>query len=476
MPLNVNFDASDSTDADLDPLTYDWDFGDGSPHGSGPTTSHTYTTPGTFIATVTVSDSRGGEDSVNMRIDVGNTAPTPTIDAPAANKLFSVGETLTLTGSATDPEDGALGDSALSWTVLRRHNTHTHPYLPATTGNNIPIVGPEPEDLSAATNSYLEIYLTATDSAGLSQTVQRDIQPKKVDISFDTIAAGLTVEVAGQHAHRPRHRHLLAGLGPDRQRSRPGRRAGPLVGVRWLVGPRCANAHDPDARHTRTPTPPSTSSFSIPGPAEGLRSWCRSCPSTSAATRPLAQHVAPLDSPSCTPAVLESPLLTISSAGGGTARARLDVIPGNVSTPADEADVRITATASDVSSSAIGTPDYTGKLIAKTTMRITDRANGPSGAVPATSQDFEFSAPVDCVATPTAGGSNCSLDTSSDALVPGFAREGKRAVISSFSMQMLDVGPDGLIAPSSDPFGLGCPPTCGSGDEKVFLRQGVFAP
>ena len=151
-------------------------------------------------------------------------------------------------------------------------------------------------------------------------------------------------------------------------------------------------------------------------------------------------------------------------------------MPGNISTPADEADVRIKAMASDVSSSASGTPDYTGKLIARTTMRITDRANGPSGAVPATSQDFEFSVPVDCVATPTVGGSNCSLDTSSDALVPGFAREGKRAVISAFSMQMLDVGPDGLIAPSSDPFGLGCPPTCGSGDEKVFLRQGVFTP
>ena len=49
-------------------------------------------------------------------------------------------------------------------------------------------------------------------------------------------------------------------------------------------------------------------------------------------------------------------------------------------------------------------------------------------------------------------------------------------MISTFSMQMLDVGPDGVIAPSSDPFGLGCPPTCGSGDEKVFLRQGVFTP
>ena len=58
--------------------------------------------------------------------------------------------------------------------------------------------------------------------------------------------------------------------------------------------------------------------------------------------------MAPLASPSCTPAVLESPLLTMSRRGRGTARARLDVTAGNISTPADEADVRIKAMASDV--------------------------------------------------------------------------------------------------------------------------------
>ena len=57
--------------------------------------------------------------------------------------------------------------------------------------------------------------------------------------------------------------------------------------------------------------------------------------------------------------------------------------------------------ASDVLSKTAGTPDYTGQLILRTRMRITDRANGPSEAVPATSQDLDFSAPVGCVATPT---------------------------------------------------------------------------
>jgi hypothetical protein len=44
------------------------------------------------------------------------------------------------------------------------------------------------------------------------------------------------------------------------------------------------------------------------------------------------------------------------------------------------------------------------------------------------------------------------------------------------SVNVTDEGPDQSIEPSSDPIGLGCPPTCGSGDEKVFMRQGVFIP
>ncbi|WP_175574454.1 HYR domain-containing protein [Algoriphagus marinus] len=56
-PLVVNFDASGSSDADNDALTYTWDFGDGN-IGSGLTTSHTYTTPGWYDAVLIVSDGK----------------------------------------------------------------------------------------------------------------------------------------------------------------------------------------------------------------------------------------------------------------------------------------------------------------------------------------------------------------------------------------------------------------------------------
>ena len=56
--------------------------------------------------------------------------------------------------------------------------------------------------------------------------------------------------------------------------------------------------------------------------------------------------------------------------------------------------------------------------------------------------------------------------------MPGFAKEGKRAVISALSLELLDPGPDDTI----DPVSGTCPPACGSGDEQAFLHEGVFLP
>ncbi|MGH2531440.1 MAG: DUF7594 domain-containing protein [Thermomicrobiales bacterium] len=197
LPLTVRFDAGESSDPDGNPLSYAWDFGDGSDEGSGERISHTFTERDIFTVTLTVRDSRGATDTATITIDAGNTPPVPVISSPTADQTFRVGETITLTGSATDAEDGELDDSALSWRVTLHHADHTHPYLPPTTGNNVTFQAPAPEDLLAATNSYLEIELTATDSNGLSRTISQDFQPRKVDVMFETAPSGLAIEVNG---------------------------------------------------------------------------------------------------------------------------------------------------------------------------------------------------------------------------------------------------------------------------------------
>jgi len=67
--LTVAFDGSDSFDDDGTVMDYSWDFGDG---GTSALTSpsHTYTTPGIYTVTLTVTDDEGATDSDEVRITV----------------------------------------------------------------------------------------------------------------------------------------------------------------------------------------------------------------------------------------------------------------------------------------------------------------------------------------------------------------------------------------------------------------------
>ena len=209
LPLAVGFDGSGSADPDMgDTLSYLWDFGDGSAAKTttAPTTSHTYSVKGTHTATLVVRDDHGAvSDPATVRIDAGNEAPNPTIGSPSADLLFRVGQQITLSGSATDPEDGQLPASSFSWEVLRHHNgSHTHPYFSGT-GDDLTFMAPPPEDISATgAGNHLEVRLTATDSAGLSETVVREVQPNRVNVSFGSNPGGLSVQANGEAFATPR--------------------------------------------------------------------------------------------------------------------------------------------------------------------------------------------------------------------------------------------------------------------------------
>ncbi|MCD8481554.1 MAG: PKD domain-containing protein [Verrucomicrobia bacterium] len=107
-PLTVQFDASASSDPDGHALTFIWDFGDGSPVVHGPSqTTHTYSSQGTFFATVTVKDAHGGEGGAVRRIEVGNQAPIATFTHGSTAGIPPVNVTFNASGS-TDPEGDAL--------------------------------------------------------------------------------------------------------------------------------------------------------------------------------------------------------------------------------------------------------------------------------------------------------------------------------------------------------------------------------
>ena len=90
-PLDVDFDASGSSDPDGSIVSYDWDFGDGTT-GSGETTSHRYTAEGSFTVTLTVVDDQGATATATDDIVVSsNLQPTASFSASAVVRDQSVG-------------------------------------------------------------------------------------------------------------------------------------------------------------------------------------------------------------------------------------------------------------------------------------------------------------------------------------------------------------------------------------------------
>jgi hypothetical protein len=181
--------------------------------------------------------------------------------------------------------------------------------------------------------------------------------------------------------------------------------------------------------------------------------------------------------PSCNPPVRSSSVLTVGSpdvAGNGfpansVSSVRWKVIPGQAATEANEADVQAIVAVTDVRNHPSNT-DYTGPVGIRANLQITDHQNSPEQPEPGTTQVFPLEFPVQCIATAdTTRGSNCNSTTSMNAILPGSAEEIKRSIWEIGQTVVRDAGPNGTGYAA-------CPPTCGDGDETVYMRQGIFVP
>lgn len=125
-----------------------------------------------------------------------NKRPQIMILDPSSDYLYRAGDTLYFSGQAVDPETGLLDSTALTWKIYFYHDTHYHPAMSPTKHLNegtyaISTVG-EPSD-----NVWYRIFLTATDTVGLSTTAYRDVYPEKAPILVTTDPSGLPVDIDG---------------------------------------------------------------------------------------------------------------------------------------------------------------------------------------------------------------------------------------------------------------------------------------
>jgi PKD repeat protein len=156
-PLTVNFDGTGSSDPDGSVASYFWDFGNNRT-ATTPTASATYTQPGTYVVTLTVTDNRGATGTTTREIVVTG---APNVPPNAVIRTVSVAGTIPLTvnlsgGNSNDP-DGTIAGYA--WDL----------------GNGQTGTGAAIQAIYTEAGIYT-VTLTVTDDRGATATQTLDIE------------------------------------------------------------------------------------------------------------------------------------------------------------------------------------------------------------------------------------------------------------------------------------------------------------
>lgn len=190
--LEASFDAGSSSDADGDPLEYEWDLnGDGvyAAPTTASTATETFEDDENHTVAVRVTDPSEALSVARVTVYPGDTPPEPTIASPKPTHEWSVGLPIEFEGLANDAEDGDLPPTSLDWVSRLYHcpqACHAHPLQAFPSVSAGSFLAPE-HDLP----SHIELTLTAADSRGLAAKASVAIEPRIADLEVVSNPAGV---------------------------------------------------------------------------------------------------------------------------------------------------------------------------------------------------------------------------------------------------------------------------------------------
>jgi len=95
IPLQINFDGGNSSSLKGAIISYEWNFGDGSPVQKGRTVSHVYNNPGTYTVTLTVTEDSGKTAMTTANVEAKEVSSVPVAvigTTPVASEGNLIGE------------------------------------------------------------------------------------------------------------------------------------------------------------------------------------------------------------------------------------------------------------------------------------------------------------------------------------------------------------------------------------------------
>jgi PKD repeat protein len=152
----VQFNGSTSADTDGTIASYAWNFGDGST-GNGSQVWHRFTTSGTYIVTLTVTDNDGATDSTSLAVQVGPSNQSPIAGFTFTPTVPQINAWVQFDGSSSADPDGSIAHYAWNF------------------GDGTTDIGSTVWHRFASAGVYV-VTLTVTDNDGATATSTQPVQ------------------------------------------------------------------------------------------------------------------------------------------------------------------------------------------------------------------------------------------------------------------------------------------------------------